>query len=154
MAGENVKYLLDTHAIFWLVIDSPKLGKRAKRSMQRAGEGAIAIADITLFELAQLDRRGTIALAPTAAAFLADVSARCVVLPVVAEIAADAAFVALPQGDPFDRLIVATARHHELVLPRMATSRTREWWRRYGERWRKIGHWSTLVTWTSSSHSL
>lgn len=111
-----MKYLLDTHAAFWLVIDSPKLGKKARRALQRAADGSVAISDVTLFELAQLENRGTIRLEPAAASFLGALSTRLIVLPIDGEIAADAARLSLPQGDPFDRLIVATARRHRLVL--------------------------------------
>ncbi len=112
----EVKYLLDTHAAFWLAIDSPKLGKRARRRLLAAHEGTVAISDMSLFELAMLDRRGTIELKPSASKFLKELGARIVVLPIDVDIAIDAAHVALPHGDPFDRLIVATARRHRLTL--------------------------------------
>ena len=111
-----MKYLLDTHAIFWLVTGSNKLGKSAKLSLAKARDGQIAISDTTLFELAQLEARGTISLEPSASSFLLDLAQRVIVLPVDGEIAADAAHLALPHGDPFDRLIVATARRHRLTL--------------------------------------
>lgn len=111
-----MKYLLDTHAIFWLVTGSTKLGKSAKQTLTKARDGQIAISDTTLFELAQLEARGTISLEPSASSFLLDLAQRVIVLPIDGEIAADAAHLALPQGDPFDRLIVATARRHRLTL--------------------------------------
>ncbi|MCC6806262.1 MAG: PIN domain-containing protein [Deltaproteobacteria bacterium] len=98
------------------MIDSPKLGKKARRALTRAAAGQLAMSDVSLFELAQLDRKGTISLAPSAAVFLGDLAQRLVVLPIDGEIAADAAHLALAQGDPFDRLIVATARRHRLTL--------------------------------------
>jgi PIN domain nuclease of toxin-antitoxin system len=73
----------------------------------------IAIADITLFELAMLEKKGRISLTCD---FFDNIEARFVVVAVDSKIAATAAELALPQGDPFDRLIVATALVHELVL--------------------------------------
>ena len=108
-----MKYLLDTHAAFWLAIGSTKLSKAAQRKLSRSPSGALAIADITLFELAMLEQKQRIAFASD---FLSALAARFEVLPIEPAIAAAAATLALPQGDPFDRLIVATALHHELVL--------------------------------------
>src|SRR5262245_43210306 len=111
-----MKYLLDTHAVFWTAIDSPKLGRRARKRLASAKQGSIFISDITLLELSILAKRGTIELEPTPSSFLKDLFSRLVVLPIDAEIAVDAAFLDLPHADPFDRVIVATARRHRLTL--------------------------------------
>ncbi len=108
-----MKFLVDTHAAFWLAIGSKKLGPRAQRKLRSAKPGDVATSDITLFELAVLEGRGRISFDR---AFLRDLAQRLVVLPIDPEVASVAASVAMPQGDPFDRIIVATALHHGLTL--------------------------------------
>jgi PIN domain nuclease of toxin-antitoxin system len=51
-----------------------------------------------------------------AASFLEEIAARFRVLPLNPIVAADAVTLPLPHGDPFDRVIVATARRHSLPL--------------------------------------
>lgn len=106
----------DRLAIFWPAIDSPRLGKSARNALGRAADGSVAIIDISLLELSMLERRGKLVLSPSAVSFLDDLSQRIVVLPIDAEIAAEAAALPLPHGDSFDRVIVATARRHRLAL--------------------------------------
>lgn len=48
--------------------------------------------------------------------FLPSLAEALEVLPIVPAIASSASALALPQGDPFDRIIVATALHHGLTL--------------------------------------
>lgn len=108
-----MKWLLDTHAALWLVTGSSKFGAKARRKLKDAPAEDVAIADMSLYELALLEARGRIRLSSD---FLRELAARFTVLPIEAEIAMVAARLALPQGDPFDRAIVATALHHELTL--------------------------------------
>ncbi len=108
-----MKFLLDTHAAFWLAIGSKKLGKQAEKKLRSVKHGDVAISDVTLFELGMLERRRRISYDRT---FLRSLAERLVVLPIDPEVASAAAAIALPQGDPFDRIIVATALHHGLTL--------------------------------------
>lgn len=108
------RYLLDTHAALWLLEGSPKLGSAARAALD--GAETVAISDLSLLEIALLEARGTIALRPDAASALKAFADRLVVLPLDARIAADAVRVALPQRDPFDRVITATARVHGFTL--------------------------------------
>jgi PIN domain nuclease of toxin-antitoxin system len=51
--------LLDTHIVIWLAFEPNKLSKRAKEAIRAARvEGGLAIAGITLLELAWLAERG------------------------------------------------------------------------------------------------
>ena len=53
--------LLDTHVLVWLVADENKLSRPAASAIRKArASDGIAIADITLWELAFLFARGTI----------------------------------------------------------------------------------------------
>lgn len=108
-----MKWLLDTHAALWLALGSRKLGAKARRKLQTAASSELALSDISLYELASLDARGRIKLAD---GFLRELAAHVTLLSIEPDIAAVAARLALPQGDPFDRMIVATALHHELTL--------------------------------------
>ena len=109
-----VRYLLDTHAAVWLLEGNDRLGPGARAAVQ--GEEELAIAGVSLLEIALLERRGTILLKPNAGAALEAFAEKLTVLPIDARIAADAVVVGLPQRDPFDRVITATARMLGLTL--------------------------------------
>ena len=104
--------LLDTHVILWLALEPARISRRAKSAIDEArkrGEG-LAIADITLLEIATLVSKGRIALGSTLETFLTEVEARFVTLPITARSSSRA--VGLPAGfpsDPADRIICATA---------------------------------------------
>ena len=104
--------LLDTHALVWLVLDSPRLGKLAR---QRAARGA-HVSAITFWELEMLADAGRIRLGMSVS------EARDVVLrtnvsevPIDGVIAMTAARLGM-HGDPGDRFIVATALTHGATL--------------------------------------
>ncbi len=109
-----IHYLLDTHAAVWLLEGNSNLGVGAQTAIE--GEDAIAIASISLLEIALLAERGTLTLKPSLGAGLAAFVAKLEILPLDAQIAADAVCVELPHRDPFDRVITATARAHGLTL--------------------------------------
>jgi PIN domain nuclease of toxin-antitoxin system len=110
---EHVKFLLDTHVVFWIRSGTGQIGRDAKRALKNAKLADVAISDVTLYELAVLNRKGRIKLARE---FLPQLARETTVLPIDANIAVCASMIALPQGDPFDRIIVATALEHDLVL--------------------------------------
>jgi PIN domain nuclease of toxin-antitoxin system len=104
--------LLDTHALVWLVMDSPKLGQLARR---RAARGA-HVSAITFWELEMLAEKRRIRLGMSIS------EARDIVLrtnieevPIDGVIAMTAARLGM-QGDPGDRFIVATALTHSATL--------------------------------------
>jgi PIN domain nuclease of toxin-antitoxin system len=110
----TLRYLLDTHAAIWLLEGSPNLGTNALAAIEE--EESVALADLSLLEVALLAKRGTIALKPNLETGLAAFTEKLVVVPLDASIAADAVSLALPQRDPFDRVITATARVRGLTL--------------------------------------
>lgn len=110
MAG----YLLDTHAAIWLLEGSSRLGKNVEAAV--AGEETVSLSDISLLEIAMLVGRGKLTLRPNVADGLKAISEQLTILPINSAIALDAVSVALPQRDPFDRVITATARVHGLTL--------------------------------------
>ena len=103
--------LLDTHVLLWMASDDKRLSKRAHEVIRKAREETgIAVATITLWELAWLAQNGRIAVAVSVESFVRELAARVILRPVTPEIAALA--VRLPDPfpkDPSDRLIAATA---------------------------------------------
>ena len=104
--------LLDTHALVWLVMDSPRLGRLAR---WRASRGA-HVSAITFWELEMLAEAGRLRLGMSVS------EARDVVLrtnvaevPIDGTIATTAARLGI-HGDPGDRFIVATALIHGATL--------------------------------------
>lgn len=103
--------LLDTHVLVWLALDPQKLSKNAKNAILKSRmSGYLAIAGISLWEIAWLVQHGRIETNLTVESFVRECAAKVRVLPISPEIAARA--VSLPESypkDPQDRLIGATA---------------------------------------------
>ena len=110
--------LLDTHVLVWAVAESKRLSKGASAAILRGmTEGGLAIADITLWELAMLLSRGRIQAYGTVEASVRLLTEGVVVKPITPEIAAiSAQFPADFPRDPANRLIAATARSEGLAL--------------------------------------
>jgi len=111
-----VKLLLDTHAVIWAVEGDARLGSKARKRLEETPLDSIAISDISLLEIALLASKNKISFRTSTKSFLLGLSQYCTVLPIDPSIASEAATLKLPQGDPFDRVIVATARRHKLTL--------------------------------------
>jgi PIN domain nuclease of toxin-antitoxin system len=112
--------VLDTHIVLWLVLNPQKLSRPATRAIRRAErEGGVAIASITLWEIAQLVDEGRVRVHGSTERFLDSLceSPGLVVLDITPEVAALAfQFPAGLPKDPADRLIAATARAHGVPL--------------------------------------
>lgn len=118
--GDPPLILLDTHVLQWLVADSSRLSRPAASAIRRARAGdGIAIASITLWELASLIAQGRIQTYARIEDSL-DVLVRSsgVILkpitPIIAALATQ--FPADYPRDPADRLIGATARAEGIPL--------------------------------------
>jgi PIN domain nuclease of toxin-antitoxin system len=111
-----VRVLLDTHAVLWAAEGDDRLGGAAAGLLKNLKAGEAVISDITLLEIAMLAKRDRIKLAVSAKEYLRGIQRNYPPLPISSEIAAMAMDLDLPHADPFDRIIVATARHHELPL--------------------------------------
>ena len=103
--------LLDTHVLIWMASDPKRLSRKAREAIRDARQKTgVAIAAITLWELAWLAQNGRIQVVGSVESFVRETAARVIVQPITPEIAALA--VQLPAGfpkDPADRLIAATA---------------------------------------------
>jgi len=102
---------LDTHVLIWMASDPKRLSKKARAAIREAREKTgVAIAAITLWELAWLAENGRIQVTGSVESFVRETASRVMVEPITPEIAAFA--VQLPSGfpkDSADRLIAATA---------------------------------------------
>ncbi len=104
--------LLDTHVVIWLALEPARISKRARAAIQetRQQSEGLAISDITLLEIAAIENKGRIKLNASLEAFLTEIEARFIVLPITGRICVSAlAFPAAYPKDPADRVIGATA---------------------------------------------
>jgi PIN domain nuclease of toxin-antitoxin system len=118
--GGSPLILLDTHVLAWLVVEPERLSRPAASAIRRArSSDGLAIADITVWELAFLFARGLLRAHSTVENAVQNLLARSgvVVKPITAEIAAIAAqFPDDYPKDHSDRLIGATALSEGLAL--------------------------------------
>lgn len=110
--------LLDTHVWIWAEEAPEHLGRRARLFLEDATNG-VAISAMAAMEIARLVFLRRLQLGEPAAGWIADSfrSLGAVAFDVTSEIAAEA--YALPGSfhkDPVDRVLVATARLHNLTL--------------------------------------
>ena len=110
--------LLDTHALVWAVAEPKRLSRPAAAAIRRARrQDGLAIAAITLWELAYLISTGRIRSYGTLESCLRQFIEGVTIIPLTAEIAALAAqFPDDYPRDPADRFIGATARAEGLAL--------------------------------------
>lgn len=110
--------LLDTHVWIWSQEQPEKLGRRA-RQVLLAREHDNTVCTISTLEIARLLAVGTLSLTIPLSTWIAD-SLRnldATSLAVTHEIAAEAYTLPSPfHKDPADRILVATARIHQLIL--------------------------------------
>lgn len=112
--------LLDTHAWLWLCLEPRRLSTAAARAVRGAvSAGGLAIASITLWEVAMMVARGRVIPQATPEAWLSALIDRSGVI--VKEITPGVATLATHfpgdfPADPADRLIAATARSEGISL--------------------------------------
>ena len=116
-----MKYLLDSHVVDWALNDDSRLSAKARELLNASVPGDLAIADVTLSELARHLAAGVIKTKLAAGEWLRLATNGLEVLPVTHEIAVQAATLdwvvaGRPHRDPCDRHIVATAAAHRLPL--------------------------------------
>jgi len=103
--------LFDTHVLIWMASEPKRLSKKARDAIRDARQKTgVAVAAITLWELARLAENGRIQVVGSVESFVRETATRVIVKPMTPEIVALA--VRLPAGfpkDPADRLIAGTA---------------------------------------------
>ena len=111
-----MKACLDTHAVIWSLLDDPRLGKSARDLIATSTREELIVSDITLLEVSMLISKGWLQTKHEPAFLLTKIANSFRILPISPEIAVLATSLGLPQGDPFDRAIAATAIHHRIPL--------------------------------------
>ena len=112
--------LLDTHTWLWLYVGPDKLSSAATAAIRRAvTDGGMAVASISLWEMAMIVARGVFQPRGTPETWLIELVERTGVIikeitPAIATLATQ--FPHDFPGDPADRLIAATARAEGLPL--------------------------------------
>ena len=111
-----MRVLLDTHAVVWAAEGDSRLGAEAASMLRACAPGEAVISDLTLLEAAMWAAKGRLRFSVPPRDYLGRLQAIYPALPINADIAALALDLDWPGGDPFDRVIVATAIHHRLPL--------------------------------------
>ena len=116
-----MRLLLDTHILVWWLQGTDELSQEQTEALERA-EGKdekLAVATITLWEIAKLIERGRLELRYAADVFFDELEshARLAFLPINSRIALESTRLGPTfHRDPADQVIVATARVHALRL--------------------------------------
>jgi PIN domain nuclease of toxin-antitoxin system len=118
-----VKYVLDTHAWLWSVLDHPRLSRRARQVLVGLeAQERVGLAAISLKEAAWHLARGRVAVDKAFGSWplwlrSAAASPHLEVLPLTVDVAIESEQLGdrFP-SDPADCLIAATARIHDLTL--------------------------------------
>lgn len=112
--------LLDTHVWLWWLLGSADLPKEEQVALDRlAARGGLRVAAVSLWEAQMLQAKGRLSLDRPFDIWIRDATAAGVVQVVPLDVEVVIALDRLPasfHGDPADRLIVSTARAHQLPL--------------------------------------
>ncbi len=109
--------LLDTCALICLATDHTRFSERGRSALQQH-RGRLFVSAITAFEIGLKHRKGKLELHDSPAVWY---SAACEFhgldeLPVTGVIALRATALPLIHSDPADRLIIATAQEHNMIV--------------------------------------
>ena len=103
-----MKLLLDTHIWLWNLRGPERVGKRTQQEL-RNPENELWLSPISTWEALILHENGRIRLLGDLDVWVADATAGFRVAPLTHEIAAVSRRLSLPQRDPADRFLAATA---------------------------------------------
>lgn len=109
--------ILDTNALIFDALAPKRLSPTARQAIEQA-QSMLCCCDISLWEVAMLISKGRLDPGTDTLSFLKlIVAARSLqLLPIVPEIANLAILLDVINPDPADRIIVATAAHHDATL--------------------------------------
>jgi PIN domain nuclease of toxin-antitoxin system len=112
--------LLDTHVLVWAVHDDARLGRKARAIIEDCTRNNhVLVSAITPWEIAMLSDKGRLVLNDDVARWIDRVLALPGIRLAVLEPQIAVGSVRLPGSfhpDPADRMIVATARFHQVPL--------------------------------------
>jgi PIN domain nuclease of toxin-antitoxin system len=112
-----VKLLLDTHIWLWSVLEPERLSRRIAKEIQDSSN-ALWLSPISIWELIVLWQKGRVVPDEDIESWLPN-ALRALPLheaPVTHEVARETGRLRLPQRDPADRFLLATAKVFELTL--------------------------------------
>ena len=109
--------LLDTHIWLWSLLEPDRLSTTVRRTLTARGT-ALRLASISLWETLLLAERGRLILEPDGPRWLRKAMSESPVseIPLTMDVVLVSASINLPQRDPADRLIAATAKAFDLTL--------------------------------------
>jgi PIN domain nuclease of toxin-antitoxin system len=121
VGGEPLTLLLDTHVLLWWLLDNGQLSAAQTQALERAEASGdrVALASISLWEVAKLIERGRIELRQAPDGLFEDIEAhpRIALLPLTGRIALESTRLGQTfHKDPVDQILTATARVHGLHL--------------------------------------
>jgi PIN domain nuclease of toxin-antitoxin system len=108
--------LLDTHVWVWMAEgDARRIGRRTRQLLARAeSRGLVRLSPVSVFEVTALHTLGRLRLAMPIESWVRQAldAAAIKIAPVSVDVAVDAGTISREAlADPFDRLLVATARN-------------------------------------------
>ena len=110
-----MKLLLDTHIWLWSLREPERLGPRTGREL-RSPENELWLSPVSTWEALILHDKGRISLDGDLESWVIDSTAPFREAPFTHEIAAASRWLTLPQRDPADRFLAATAYILDLTL--------------------------------------
>lgn len=110
-----MRLLLDTHIWLWSLSDPQRLTPQVRRAITKPAN-ELWLSPVSTWEVVQLLEKKRIAIEGHLEAWLPRAQAGLREALLSHDVAATAADVRLPHGDPADRLLVATARVLHLTL--------------------------------------
>lgn len=109
--NDEVRVLLDTHALLWWLFDDPQLSDVA-RDMIKDAENTVLVSSASAWEIATKYRLGKLPEAREAVEDLPGALRRgnLEILPISLEHALSAGSLPGPHRDPFDRMLIAQSQ--------------------------------------------
>lgn len=112
-----MRLLLDTHIWLWAANRPDKLGHRLRRELQKP-RNELFLSPVSIWEAHLLERRGRLRLAKRFEGWTEAIRAKVPVkeAPFTFPVGVEASRIALPQADPGDVFLAATAVVYDLTL--------------------------------------
>lgn len=116
--GLSVNVLLDTCAFIWLCSEPEKFTKTAKSVLQRGTDTALYLSEATILEIALKHATGKLELPDATRKWIPEQIEvwGMIPLPLLKDILLLSAELPWHHRDPFDRLIIATAKEHQMPV--------------------------------------